>query len=47
MYEKLKKLYEAGKIDENGIRNAVAKGWITEEQAEEIINGGQREAVAG
>ena len=39
MYERLKRLYKEGKIDEQGIRNAVNKGWITEEQAAEIIEG--------
>lgn len=38
MFERLKRLYNAGKLDEAGIRNAVAKGWLTQEQAEEILN---------
>ena len=38
MFERLKRLYNEGKIDEAAIRNAVTKGWLTEEQAEEILN---------
>lgn len=37
MFERLKRLYNAGKLDEAAIRNAVAKGWLTEEQAAEIL----------
>lgn len=36
MYERLKRLYEEGRLDEKGIWAAVDKGWITEEQAIEI-----------
>ena len=38
MFERLKRLYTDGKITQEGINNAVAKGWITQEQANEIIN---------
>lgn len=37
MYERLKRLYHEGKIDEQGLENAVAKGWITEDQRVQII----------
>ena len=37
MYETLKRLYDEGKLTEKGIRNAVKRGWITQEQAEEIL----------
>lgn len=37
MFERLKRLYSEGKIDEAAIRNAVTKGWLTEEQANEIL----------
>lgn len=37
MFERLKRLYTEGKLDEAAIRNAVTKGWITEEQAVEIL----------
>ena len=37
MFERLKRLYTEGKLDEAAIRNAVTKGWITEEQATEIL----------
>jgi len=38
MFERLKKLYTEGKLTAEGVRNAVAKGWITDEQAQEILN---------
>ena len=38
MFERLKRLYDTGKLDEAGIQNAVLKGWITAEQAQEIIS---------
>ena len=38
MFERLKRLYAEGKINETGINNAVTKGWITQAQADEIIN---------
>lgn len=41
MYDRLKRLYSEGKIDGNGIKNAVEKGWITAEEAGEIISGGE------
>ena len=37
MFERLKRLYNAGLLDEAAIRNAVTKGWLTEEQANEIL----------
>lgn len=37
MYARLKRLYKAGKLDELGLQNAVALGWITQEQMDEII----------
>ncbi len=36
MFERLKRLYTDGKITQEGINNAVT--WITQEQANEIIN---------
>ncbi len=38
MFERLKRLYQEGKITQEGIENAVKKGWLTSEQANEIIN---------
>ena len=38
MFERLKRLYSEGKINETSINNAVEKGWITQEQADEILN---------
>ena len=37
MFERLKRLYESGQLDQKGVENAVAKGWITQEQAAEIL----------
>lgn len=36
MYERIKRLYEEGKLNKQGIANAVLKGWITPEQYEGI-----------
>lgn len=36
MFETLKRLYTEGKLSEEGLNNAVEKGWITEEQKLEI-----------
>ncbi|MBR1397723.1 MAG: XkdX family protein [Selenomonadaceae bacterium] len=38
MFERLKRLYDNGQISKDAILAAVSKGWITKEQAEEIIN---------
>lgn len=38
MYNTLKRLYSTGKLTQNGLNNAVLRGWITEEQKEEILN---------
>ena len=37
MFEYLKSLYQKGKISEVGLDNAVSKGWITEEEKQEIV----------
>jgi hypothetical protein len=39
MYERLKRLYQEQRLNEDGLNAAVLKGWITEAQAEEIKNG--------
>lgn len=36
MFERLKKLYEEGRMTKAGLKNAVKKGWITAEQYQEI-----------
>ena len=36
MFDTLKRLYSDGKLTDTGLENAVAKGWITQEQADEI-----------
>jgi hypothetical protein len=37
MFETLQRLYGEGKLTLQGLENAVVKGWITEEQKQEII----------
>lgn len=37
MFERLKRLYEEGRLNDKGIENAVMKGWITEDQARAIL----------
>lgn len=39
MFNRLKKLYDAGKITEDGLQKAVEKGWITQEEYDEILKG--------
>lgn len=41
MFERLKRLYNEGKIDEAGLDAAVVKGWITEDQKIEIMTANQ------
>lgn len=41
MYETLKRLYEADRLSEGQLANAVKKGWITQEQANEVKNTGE------
>lgn len=38
MFERIKRLYEEGRIDAAGVWRAVDKGWITREEAELILN---------
>lgn len=37
MYYTLLRLFKEGRLSVSGLENAVTKGWITEEQKEEII----------
>lgn len=37
MYESIKRLYEAGRLSEAGVKAAAAKGWITPQQAAVLI----------
>lgn len=39
MFETLNRLYHAGSIEVAQLENAVAKGWITEEEMQEISGG--------
>lgn len=36
MFNRIKRLYDQGKLDKNGVKNAVLRGWITEDQYKEI-----------
>lgn len=38
-FAEVKDYYDNGLWNEKRVRRAVVKGWITEEEAEEIING--------
>lgn len=38
MYNTLLRLYKEGRLTEQGLINAFLKGWVTEEQIEEILN---------
>lgn len=37
MFERLKRMYNEGKIGKTELQNAIAKGWITVEQYIEIV----------
>lgn len=37
MYHRLKRLYNEGKLDEAAIKSAYGKGWITEEEMNDIL----------
>ena len=41
MFERLKRLFDAGRLTETGINNAVARGWITADEAAEILRAGE------
>lgn len=36
MYDTLHRLYLAGSLSDAGLQNAVTKGWITQDQADQI-----------
>lgn len=36
MFERLKRLYNEGRLTVDGLENAVARGWITEDQKKQI-----------
>lgn len=40
MFDLVARMYRTGKIDEAGVQAAVARGWITQDQADEIIDSG-------
>lgn len=37
MYETLKRLFLNGKLSADGLRNAVERGWLTQDEASRII----------
>ena len=37
MFERIEALYTAGKLDAVGVEKAVTRGWITQEQADQIL----------
>lgn len=39
MYNRLKRLYDAGRLTQAQLRKAVDNGWITEDEYKEIIGG--------
>lgn len=39
MFERLKRLYNEGKLSANGLANAVKKGWITAAERDAILSG--------
>jgi hypothetical protein len=39
MFERLKYLYSNGMINETHLDNAIAKGWLTEEEKSQIVGG--------
>lgn len=38
MYERLKKLYLQGRLTEAALKKAVTRGWIAEEELQEILD---------
>ena len=38
MFGYLKRLYDAGRLDEHGLQKALDKNWITQEEFDSIIN---------
>jgi hypothetical protein len=42
LYNRLKKLYNEGRLTEAGLENAVTRGWITKEQKEAIVTEEQK-----
>ena len=41
MYNRLKRLYDSGRITQAQLRKAVDNGWITAEEYVEIVGGGE------
>lgn len=45
MFERLKRLYQSGQLTKEAIKVAINKGWINEEQAEQILNLSQEDTI--
>lgn len=43
MFNRLKRLYNQGRLTEAALERAVTLGWITEEEKQEIIDGAAEE----
>ncbi len=43
MFETIKRLYQAGKLTDKGIQAAVLRGWITQEQADSLLDNANAE----
>lgn len=39
MFETIRRLYQSGKLTEAGVQAAAEKGWITQEQVRQIVEG--------
>lgn len=39
MFETIRRLFQEGKLTEAGVEAAVEKGWLTQAQAQEIVEG--------
>lgn len=37
MYSRLERLYKEGKLTKENLQNAVKRGWITQEEYEQIV----------
>lgn len=37
MFQRLKRLYDAGRLTATGVQNAVSRDWITADEAAEIL----------
>nr|WP_325300146.1 XkdX family protein [uncultured Dysosmobacter sp.] len=47
MYNRLKRLYCEGRLDDTALQNAAERGWITDEQKQEIVDAAKDERAKG